>query len=182
VIGTIAIMPNRRRRSQILIATAATLALVFGALFAASCLIQWSSFTATSPVLRPDGRYERVERHLMFGRGRLAVLSMPVHSGAAFDQPTSDPNSHALAWAVHPQYFPSGWTGFRCSTYASGPVIGLPLWPPVAAAFVLTALLVYRERRRRLPGHCHRCRYDLSGLPEGSPCPECAAIANSGSR
>jgi hypothetical protein len=32
-----------------------------------------------------------------------------------------------------------------------------------------------RERLRVRLGHCTRCNYDLSGLPPGTPCPECAA-------
>jgi hypothetical protein len=39
------------------------------------------------------------------------------------------------------------------------------------------ALSPRRKREARTAtGYCSRCNYDLSGLPPGSPCPECAAV------
>jgi hypothetical protein len=54
--------------------------------------------------------------------------------------------------------------------------LDVPLWalaPPVAL-LVAPALRAY-YRSKRPPTACPSCNYDLSGLPPGSPCPECAA-------
>jgi hypothetical protein len=52
----------------------------------------------------------------------------------------------------------------------------LPLWWPLLLTATLTILAWYRHLNRPpAAGHCARCRYDLSGLQPGSPCPECAA-------
>ena len=59
----------------------------------------------------------------------------------------------------------------------AGPVSWrLPVfWPGVLLLAVsLFAWLSY-ARPRGTAGTCPSCRYDLSGLPPGSPCPECAA-------
>jgi hypothetical protein len=59
-----------------------------------------------------------------------------------------------------------------------------PIWPGFLAngllyfcAAVLPCMLAATVRRaaRLRRGRCPACRYDLSGLPPGSPCPECAA-------
>jgi hypothetical protein len=34
-------------------------------------------------------------------------------------------------------------------------------------------------RKRPIPGHCTKCRYDLRSLPTDSPCPECGMAAKS---
>jgi hypothetical protein len=60
----------------------------------------------------------------------------------------------------------------------------LPLWPGLLLDVLLYSTATYlvcfgagfvRRYRRRARGHCPSCNYDLSGLPPGSPCPECAA-------
>ena len=48
----------------------------------------------------------------------------------------------------------------------------LPLWVIMALAIIPTAWLWYRDRR--LPGHCRRWAYDLTGNVSGI-CPECGA-------
>jgi hypothetical protein len=54
--------------------------------------------------------------------------------------------------------------------------VEFPLWFPPAVAMALT-LCAARSQRRGGAGHlCPACGYDLSGLPPGSPCPECATI------
>lgn len=48
-----------------------------------------------------------------------------------------------------------------------------PLWPLVLVVGLPTCLLVWLDRRRRIPpGHCQRCGYNLKGLTEAR-CPEC---------
>jgi hypothetical protein len=53
----------------------------------------------------------------------------------------------------------------------SGPFVTIPLWPLFVAAFIPSAIGWRRSRRRR-PGHCRKCRYDLTGNLSGI-CPEC---------
>jgi hypothetical protein len=52
-------------------------------------------------------------------------------------------------------------------------VVAVPLWAPLllAGAFTIGARRVVWLARD--PARCGRCRYDLAGLPEKSPCPEC---------
>jgi hypothetical protein len=51
----------------------------------------------------------------------------------------------------------------------------LPLWIPFLLVALPTAFL-WRRTRRVPPGHCHKCRYDLTGNTTGI-CPECGAAA-----
>lgn len=41
---------------------------------------------------------------------------------------------------------------------------------------ILLSRLIWRDRRRRLPGHCKKCGYDLRGNVSGR-CPECGDAA-----
>lgn len=60
----------------------------------------------------------------------------------------------------------------------------LPVWPGFAINTLLYAVVTWglfqvpfairRWRRGRL-GRCTKCGYDLHGLPQGAPCPECGA-------
>jgi hypothetical protein len=54
-------------------------------------------------------------------------------------------------------------------------VLDAPLWPVGLASLGLSAC-AWRRRQRQGPSSCPSCRYDLSGLPPGSPCPECARL------
>ena len=46
-------------------------------------------------------------------------------------------------------------------------------WPFFAACVGFAALAIWLLRRdRHASGHCHRCGYNLTGLPEPR-CPEC---------
>ena len=51
------------------------------------------------------------------------------------------------------------------------PEFGLPLWIPFLLVAIPTGILFWRDRRTP-PGHCQRCRYDLTGNTSGI-CPEC---------
>ena len=53
-----------------------------------------------------------------------------------------------------------------------------PLWAPFLAAALPTAYAWYRCRRRP-PGHCPKCGYDLAGNTAGV-CPECGKSAGTG--
>jgi hypothetical protein len=50
----------------------------------------------------------------------------------------------------------------------------VPLYIPIVTLGVPGAALLFWQRRRH-PGTCPRCGYDLSGLA-GGRCPECGAI------
>jgi hypothetical protein len=55
----------------------------------------------------------------------------------------------------------------------NSPEVGVPLWAPLLSAALPTAYAWYRCRRRP-PGHCPKCGYDLAGIAAGV-CPECGA-------
>ena len=48
----------------------------------------------------------------------------------------------------------------------------IPLWMPLGALMLLEIWIAGRIRRRRLPGHCVHCGYNLAGNVSGI-CPEC---------
>jgi hypothetical protein len=54
-----------------------------------------------------------------------------------------------------------------------------PLWPIFIITATVAGVATIRRRRTVRFGRCPSCNYDLSGLPPGSPCPECAAAAPS---
>jgi hypothetical protein len=51
--------------------------------------------------------------------------------------------------------------------------VTIPLWIVLVVAAIPTGLLWWRDRKRRGPGACVKCGYDLKGLAVGAPCPEC---------
>ncbi|GMU84539.1 MAG: hypothetical protein AMXMBFR47_44080 [Planctomycetota bacterium] len=70
------------------------------------------------------------------------------------------------------------WRAFALTpTYDEGAFVGtlrVPLWIPLVAFGVPTALLWQRERQRVRPTCCSKCGYDLTGNVSGR-CPECGA-------
>jgi hypothetical protein len=70
-----------------------------------------------------------------------------------------------LRWRYHP----AGWISAGASAY-----IAIPIWSflIVPTGFVIVCTLAQRGPLSRA---CCSCHYDLSGLPPGSPCPECAS-------
>lgn len=64
------------------------------------------------------------------------------------------------------------WTSERDPTLAPGYLtVGVPIWSLALLAGGPTAWLWYRDRRRA-PGLCIECGYDLRGTDHGA-CPEC---------
>jgi len=51
----------------------------------------------------------------------------------------------------------------------------LPLWFPFLLTAIPTAILWRLDCRRARPGHCAKCRYNLTGNVSGR-CPECGAF------
>jgi hypothetical protein len=78
-----------------------------------------------------------------------------------------------VPWSMPLLGFSAGWK--RVNPIALWDA-AFPLWP---IALVGAAIASWGERVRRCAprGACPSCTYDLSGLPPGSPCPECAAAS-----
>jgi hypothetical protein len=51
-------------------------------------------------------------------------------------------------------------------------MLQFPLCALFLPFFACTAFLWWLDRKPK-PGHCPRCRYDLSATPPSAPCPEC---------
>lgn len=95
-----------------------------------------------------------------------------------------DPNDHSR----HQGFLKPGWSFLRIPrapriiqwptfehhlTYgAQHRYLVVPLWIPLLPLLLLAALLIYRDRTRRIPGFCHKCGYNLQGNTTGR-CPEC---------
>jgi len=71
--------------------------------------------------------------------------------------------------------------GFRWLTGSLGTTnvmwsIRIPLWLPASVFALLPALWLSKRLRRRRPGRCPRCGYDLRATPDR--CPECGSAAS----
>jgi hypothetical protein len=118
------------------------------------------------------GRYTPTAQVLLvLDRGQLRVQVVRLHGPALFF--VGPPGltgrvrttwREALRWDYHAWGNPSATTR----------ILDLPLWPAAAFSAALSGL-AWMRYCRRTPGVCRRCHYDLSGLPPGSPCPECAS-------
>jgi hypothetical protein len=120
------------------------------------------------------------ERHLGFG----------IDSGEAFFGWTADWR-HPLPFAptgvsvnripYSPDRFALWLSSFfrlpeaRWTATTSTRSVHVPLWTPLLCFIVPTLWLWHRDRYNK-PGHCQRCRYDLTGNTSGV-CPECGARA-----
>lgn len=54
----------------------------------------------------------------------------------------------------------------------------IPIWIPLALCMAATPALWYADRRRRQPGFCAKCGYDLTKNVSGR-CPECGSATGS---
>jgi hypothetical protein len=103
----------------------------------------------------------------------MSLPSLPIRPGWRFER---GPGMHKWSWAIWPSAVsrktnPASGGGRECYAW-------LPLWIPAGVVLPITLLAwTSGSRRKRLLRACPSCGYDLSGLPPGSPCPECAAKA-----
>ena len=67
----------------------------------------------------------------------------------------------------------------RAGSPTSGQALAVLNWA-VSLVMLLTAIEPGPARSRFGPGCCEGCGYDLTGLPAGSRCPECGAMADRG--
>ena len=65
----------------------------------------------------------------------------------------------------------SWWFRYSPESGAQRAILKIPLWAPLLLVAIPTAWL-WRRVRRYPPGHCNKCGYNLTGLPEPR-CPEC---------
>lgn len=118
----------------------------------------------------------------------VAARGLPFYSRAqlargqlVIDILTPEPDGSRSGWAntgLHVQPATSPWPqwSFRRQKFPTELIITIPLWPAILV-FAFTTRWSWRTiRREPTPGRCPRCRYDLSGLPPASPCPECGPL------
>ena len=90
-----------------------------------------------------------------------------------------------LSWASPYEPFRLTWCGgvsirktpprpfeWNCLPMRSARGVEVPGWYPLAALALPTAAFWWLGRRRRVPGHCRNCGYDLTGNVSGR-CSEC---------
>lgn len=134
---------------------------------------------------------------VMFGayyvppRGQWSISMINMGSGQIFFIAGRVPDAGPSRWACFRMY--PGWKdllakmpwtefaytflGFRLPGKVRKPFGGvrIPVWLLVVAVGLPTAFLWWRDRRRE-PGHCQECDYDLTGNESGV-CSECGTKA-----
>lgn len=116
----------------------------------------------------------------------LYVLSVPLYSGSSVGSRMSwrmehgrlkvecrpagrNPESFYIAGNSEGLRFAPDWHVYSAGDW----FFNVPLWVPLGACVLGSAGLFFAMRKRRRPGVCARCGYDLSGLAAGARCPEC---------
>lgn len=121
---------------------------------------------------------------------RLGPVSLDLRGARAHlewdPRPPRADRSPPPAFRVRPRDEPvsAGWIMSDGHVYPDWWFVRLPLWWFVAAFGLTGGTLEFLARRRRPPGHCPRCGYDLTGLtPSGGVlrCPECGVRDPEGS-
>jgi hypothetical protein len=121
--------------------------------------------------------------HIIYG-GFAPCYYISLHQGAIAIGYTSLPGVRfEPGWSVqhgsqrHPWRY-AAWPHLRTQDFlfqGRDTSLWLPLWIPALIALALTfAAWRSHGRTNRGASLCPSCNYDLSGLPPGSPCPECA--------
>jgi hypothetical protein len=91
-------------------------------------------------------------------------------------------------WSEEPQWQQATRRGLGriIGAFRADPVPPSPSFPGFALDTAFYSAIAFavscapglvRRHLRRVRGRCRSCSYDLSGLPPGSPCPECAATS-----
>ena len=95
-----------------------------------------------------------------------------------------DCGAFAVSWgSKFGQFYSTGWftarneNGFlfwlpRYHDFEGVCKLWIPPWIPFVVTALLTVLFFWRDRRAR-SGHGPACSYNLTGLTDAAPCPEC---------
>lgn len=106
----------------------------------------------------------------MLGRARIDLRGGCLGCLVELDHMHSDPARERLTATRLPTPEARWWFGHE--EFGEGEYRFFPLWP-LALSAALGGWAVARSTPRT--NQCRRCRYDLSGLGEGSVCPECGS-------
>jgi hypothetical protein len=145
---------------------------------AASTLVAGAWFTSVSYYLGlDDGVHAVMIDHCALVLSKVDFLDGTA-SDAELDAEPDDDSDAGWDCRVGPQV-PARWCWeppyYEESTIACGETwsaVVLPFWALLPITATPGVLLLWRHRRRRRPGHCHECDYDLTGNVSGR-CPEC---------
>ena len=148
---------QRRKRSKTLRMALASLIALQAALCVASMI--W--------------RFEIHSKHyqLDIGSGELRVFSL----FSLYNNPASFGGPTASIARIRGPIRLLLWPRYEVQTGGGARSLTIPLWIPIVALLSVAALLVYRDRTRRQPGHCRQCGYNLTGNTTGR-CPECGTV------
>jgi hypothetical protein len=129
------------------------------------------------PAPDPRVRERVIGRHrwsVAADKGALRVWRTPADPASVYQPPVTSPPQNVSRDTYGLGGFTFERTGYPLNTVQAA----VPLW----AATLVTALppllwltAAIRRARRKPPGHCRRCGYDLRATPER--CPECGTIA-----